>query len=261
MSATRSASLRSDSQDVDGPFRPGLCDSLARPWDSYDAYLFDVDGTLLECRDAVHYYAFVATLQMLSGRKLDLTGITAHGNTDVGILRDALALAGIADEAWRPRAAEARAAMCAFVEQHRAEILPVVLPGVRRTLSHLRRRGALLGVATGNLEAIGRLKLERCGLFRHFHFGAFSDAFECRREVFLHAVARVRELLGNQASVCVFGDTPADIEAAQSCGVEVIAVATGVHTREQLVASGPNLCLSSLRHLFLAKNVPAHSCG
>ena len=260
MSATRSAPPV-DVHNASGTLRSGLFRFLSLPWDSYDAYLFDIDGTLLQCRDAVHYFAFLAALQMLSSRNLDLTGITAHGNTDPGILRDALTLAGIADEAWRPRAAEARAAMCAFVEQHRSEMFPAVLPGARRTLSHLRRRGALLGVATGNLEAIGRFKLERCGLLRHFHFGAFSDAFECRQEVFQHALARVRELLGNQASVCVVGDTPADVQAAQACGTEVIAVATGVHTREQLLAAGPNLCLSSLRQLFAAKIAPAHCSG
>ena len=27
-------------------------------WDSADAFLFDIDGTLLNSRDAVHYFAF-----------------------------------------------------------------------------------------------------------------------------------------------------------------------------------------------------------
>ena len=61
-----------------------------RAWDEYDVYLFDIDGTLLECRDAVHYFAFCAVLDSLAGRPLTLEGVTAHGNTDIGILRDAL---------------------------------------------------------------------------------------------------------------------------------------------------------------------------
>ena len=43
-----------------------------RAWDSYDAYLFDIDGTLLNCTDAVHYFAFCDTLTMLARRPLNL---------------------------------------------------------------------------------------------------------------------------------------------------------------------------------------------
>jgi len=132
-----------------------------RAWDAYDAYLFDIDGTLLNCRDAVHYYAFLATLKLLSGLALDLSKVTTHGNTDIGILRDVLAHAGIADEAWRPRIPEARAAMCAYVDRHRDEFHPVVMPGTRRVLKHLRRRGAVLAIATGNLRASALLSARR----------------------------------------------------------------------------------------------------
>jgi phosphoglycolate phosphatase len=223
---------------------------LHRPWDAYDAYLFDIDGTLLNCRDAVHYHAFLATLKMLSGRALDLAEVTTHGNTDIGILRDALARAGVAEGAWRPRIHDACNTMCAYAEQHREDLSPAAMPGTHRLLQHLRRRGALLAVATGNLERIGRLKLGRCGLLRYFQIGAFSDGFESREEVFRHALNAVHARSGSAAAVCAVGDTPSDIRAARACGIDVIAVATGAHLREQLVAEGPNLCLSSLLQLF-----------
>jgi FMN phosphatase YigB (HAD superfamily) len=54
-----------------------------RKWDAYDAYLFDIDGTLLTCHDAVHYFAFCEALTALAGRELNLDGVVAHGNTDV----------------------------------------------------------------------------------------------------------------------------------------------------------------------------------
>src|SRR6185503_10778846 len=53
--------------------------SLPRAWDGFDAYLFDVDGTLLNCKDAVHFFAFRNALRTLSGRELNLDGVTAHG--------------------------------------------------------------------------------------------------------------------------------------------------------------------------------------
>ena len=80
-----------------------VTNTLIREWDCFDAYLFDIDGTLLNCSDAVHYFAFCNTLSAIAGRPFTLEGVTAHGNTDVGILRDALALAGVDAAVWRPR--------------------------------------------------------------------------------------------------------------------------------------------------------------
>ena len=224
--------------------------SLRRPWDDYDVCLFDIDGTLMLCKDAVHYHAFCAALRMLSGRPLDLAGVTAHGNTDAGILRDALLQAGIPEPLWRPRIAEALDGMCAFVWEQRKQICGEVLPGVRSVLGHLRRRGVLLGVVTGNLERIGRIKLECCGLEECFDFGAYSDGCECRTEVFRNAVAQARSLAGTQATICSVGDTPADVKAAREVGIDVIALATGIHSEEQLQAERPDFYVANLGQLF-----------
>ena len=221
----------------------------SRAWDRYDAYLFDIDGTLLECTDAVHYFAFCDALHSLSGRALNLDGVTAHGNTDVGILRDALTLAKIPEEAWRGRLAETRAAMCRYVEERKGELCASTLPEVRVILDHLRSRGAVLGVATGNLEGIGKLKLQHCGLLPYFALGGYSDDYEYRRDVFRGALDQVRSIAGSDASVCVVGDTPADVEAAHANGLEVIAVATGIYPFERLALEKPEWCLHSLREL------------
>lgn len=251
-------SKMSGTRDAESHLTPGckMRNPLARRWDDYEAYLFDIDGTLLHCQDAVHYFSFLFALNLLSGRALGLEGVTTHGNTDPGILRDALTMAGVPDSTWRPRIAEAFSGMCGFVKERCDELNPKVLPGTRIVLQHLRERGALLGVATGNLQAIGRLKLEKSALLDYFELGAFSDSFEDREQVFRHGMSRVRSILGENATICVFGDTPADIQAAHACGVDVIAVATGVHSLEELVAEGPNLCLSSMRDL-VAERVDA----
>jgi phosphoglycolate phosphatase len=221
-----------------------------RAWDSYDAYLFDIDGTLLNCTDAVHYFAFCNTLATIAGRPLNLDGVVAHGNTDIGILRDAFALASIPDEQWRPRLDEIRQAMCDHVESNKADLRAEGLPLVHEVLQHLHARGAVLGVATGNLETIGRLKLAHCGLLHHFDFGGYSDAHEYRKDVFAAALEQARALAGLQAIVCVVGDTPADVQAAQENGLDVIAVATGIYTREQLAGEKPTRCITSFADLL-----------
>lgn len=223
---------------------------LSRPWDAYDVYLFDIDGTLLHCTDAVHYFAFCDTLTRIAGRPLTLEGVVAHGNTDTGILRDALSRAGIADDCWRPSIAQHRSAIADFVEQRKEDLCVDALPGVRDVLAHLRSRGALLGVATGNLERIGRLKLARCGLLDWFDFGGYSDGCEYRAEVFRAALSLARSIAGPNAAAVVVGDTPSDIQAAHENSLEVIAVSTGIYSLEDLVACRPELSVRSLEALL-----------
>ncbi len=221
-----------------------------RRWDGFDAYLFDIDGTLLHCTDAVHYFAFCDALKKLSGRNLTLEGVTAHGNTDVGILRDALSLAHVPDSEWRPRLPEIKAGMMAFVDARRHDLCTTVLPCVHEVLQHLSAKGTTLGTATGNLRAIGQMKLEQAGLLNYFSVGGWSDEYEYRTDVFSGALEQIRAATHPRAAICIIGDTPADVLAAASHGVPAIAVATGVYTREHLEAVRPALCLSSFEQLY-----------
>ena len=69
-------------------------------WRAADAYLFDIDGTLLNTRDGVHYYSFRNALRNIFGIDASLDGVPVHGNTDVGILRAVIRRAGISDAAF-----------------------------------------------------------------------------------------------------------------------------------------------------------------
>ena len=232
------------------PVTPFFASTLSRPWDCFEAYLFDLDGTLLSSEDAVHYFAFCDALTTLAGRPLNLDGVVAHGNTDVGILRDALQIVGVPEAEWRPHREEACAAMGRFVVQRRQELRVRLLPGVVDLLEHLQRRGAVLGVATGNLKCIGELKLEAAGIRQFFTSGSYSDADEYRVQVFRRALDAVRAVVGENASVCVFGDTPEDVRSARAIGTEIVAVATGIYGFEDLMREGPAVCCASLRDLF-----------
>ena len=221
-----------------------------RAWDAFDAYLFDIDGTLLHCRDAVHYFGFCEVLSEVAGRPVTLDGVNAHGNVDVGIMRDAMACANVPETQWRPQLPAMRDQLCRYIDRHKSDFQAEALPGVRTVLDHLRARGATLGIATGNLGAIGRAKLEHVGLWEFFSVGGWSDAFETRADVFRDAVAKMKEAAGEDAAICVLGDTPMDVSAARANGLPVIAVATGIYSIEQLLLSPPDLLLKSLEDLF-----------
>jgi phosphoglycolate phosphatase-like HAD superfamily hydrolase len=65
-------------------------------------------------------------------------------------------------------------------------------------------------------------------------------------------------MAGMNASICVVGDTPADISAAHQNGLPIISVATGIYSFEALSAEGPELCVRSLEDLFAcAQALPA----
>jgi phosphoglycolate phosphatase-like HAD superfamily hydrolase len=219
-------------------------------WDGQEAYLFDIDGTLLRSRDRVHFNCFASSIQQVTGFEVSLSGVAVHGNTDTGIVRDACRQAGISSQVIEPKFQAILDAMCQTVAEQRDELDPVLMPGVEAMLDHLTRRGALLGVATGNLERIGWIKIEEAGLRQWFRFGGFSDQFPIRSELIGHAARKARELAGAEARVCVVGDTPRDIQAARANSLPVIAVATGHYSFEELLQHEPEVCASSLADLL-----------
>ena len=219
-------------------------------WDAQDAYLFDIDGTLLRSRDRIHVDSFVASVHRVTGFEVTLAGIALQGNTDTAILREACNQAGIPPEVLESQAGAILEAMCAQVAEKRHSMDLVRMPGVEEALRHLAARGALLGVGTGNLELIGWMKIEQAGLREWFRFGGFSDHFPVRAELIAHAAEKARELAGARASICVVGDTPRDIEAAHANHLPVIAVATGRSSFDELRAHSPEACTTSLADLL-----------
>jgi len=230
-------------------------------WDAQDAYLFDIDGTLLRSRDRIHFNSFASSIREVTGLDVTLDGVLLHGGTDTAILAEAFALAGIAPEVWEPQNEAILDAMRRIVLGRRAEMQLWTMPAVQETLAYLAGRGALLGLATGNLEEIGWAKVEEVGLRAWFHFGGFSDRFRVRAHMVADAASQARALLPKIAapSICVVGDTPRDIDAAHANGLPVIAVATGNYSFAELAALKPEVCAVSLAELLAHKAVEAQS--
>jgi phosphoglycolate phosphatase len=225
-------------------------------WDAQDAYLFDIDGTLLRSRDRVHIDSFASSVHRVTGFEITLAGILLHGSTDTAILREACNQAGVPAPLLEARIEAILEAMRHAVAERRHELDLVQMPGVEQVLDHLARRGALLGVATGNLEMIGWIKVEEAGLRQWFRFGGFSDHFPIRAELIGQAANKAREMAGRGASICVVGDTPRDIEAARANFLSVIAVSTGRYSFDELLQYQPEVCATSLADLLALKQAP-----
>ena len=224
-------------------------------WDEQNAYLFDIDGTLLRSRDRTHFNSFAFAVRQVTGFEITLEGLRLSGNTDTAILCEACEIAGVPADVFEQKRAAVLAAMCSFVNDHRNELEPYLMPGVEDALRHLTSKGAVLGLATGNLEGIGWTKIEKAGLREWFRFGGFSDHFPIRAELVANAARKAREMAGTGARVCVVGDTPRDIEAAHANSLPVIAVATGNYSFEALLEHRPEVCASSLADLLAQAQV------
>jgi len=241
------------------------------PWLAYDCYVFDIDGTLLNSRDLVHYRAFQTALRDVYGCTRDVSEVPVHGNTDIGILRATVRLCCIDDQTFEERLHEALAAMRRSAHANTIDFRLEICPAIPKLLETLRQRGKLLGVATGNLADIGWPKLASAQLKHYFNFGSFSDlapsdspypttasitrrgsVYEQRSEIFANAVREARRLLGPQARVCFVGDTPIDISAAKANDCPIIAVATGIYSFEQLSKLEPDFCVPCCADLFTA---------
>ncbi|MCS7046299.1 MAG: haloacid dehalogenase-like hydrolase [Gemmataceae bacterium] len=208
--------------------------------------LFDIDGTLLASGGAGKA-ALEAAVREEFGVVLR-TQVPYAGRTDRAIVRDLLTAHGIEETpavlARLLRAYLERLPQC--LTDHHGR----VLPGIHPLLAHLRqRRDCALGLLTGNIRAGAQAKLRHFGLAETFAFGGFGDHHFDRDDVAREALAAVRRHVAADIPterIWVIGDTPLDIRCARAIGAKVAAVATGLHTLEQLEAAAPDVALPDL---------------
>jgi len=215
--------------------------------------LFDIDGTLVRRAGPHHREALAVGVRRATGLETTTEGIPVQGMLDPDILTIMMRRAGVSRAAIRAALPEAQRA----AERYYLRVCPPLhekrCPGVATVLEKLRRRGALLGVVTGNLTRIGWRKLDRAGLREHFRFGAFAEMAKTRGGLARLAIreARRRGWIDRGAPVSLIGDAPQDIIAARENGIRAISVQTGITPVEDLIAQQPDVLLRDLRELRL----------
>jgi phosphoglycolate phosphatase-like HAD superfamily hydrolase len=209
--------------------------------------LFDIDGTLIRsggagkaAMEAGLCSAF--DLQEIRGR------VPYSGRTDPSIARDLLALHGI--EPSDANIEKLHAAYLARLPETLRGHDGIVLPGVDEALRR-ERRGAVVGLLTGNVRRGAEIKLRHFGLWHHFAFGGFADGLCNRDDVARRAIAEAERHAGkaiDPADVWVIGDTPLDVQCARAIGARAVIVATGWHPHDELVACAPDHLLPDFTH-------------
>jgi len=209
------------------------------------AWLFDVDGTLLLTEGAARE-AFACAVRDRLGVEDGLRDISFAGRIEPLILADILRKHGrVLDHAEEARFWDS-------VFSHMRRLLHPgrgrLMPGIPLLLDHIAAEpGWVLGLLTGNMTQMARIKLGHFGLAERFAFGGFGEMAPDRDTLARALVRRVGREHGVPARRCVVvGDTAHDVTCARAAGARVIAVATGTASAAELAACAPDLLLDDL---------------
>ncbi|MFC8863100.1 HAD family hydrolase [[Kitasatospora] papulosa] len=209
--------------------------------------LWDIDHTLIE-NAGVSKEIYAAAFTALSGRE-PMGPARTEGRTDRLIMRDMFHRNGVSEPDWAAVEETLTAAGAARLPELSRR--GTALPGVREILKEASVRSAWVSsVLTGNIAANAWVKVSAFGLdsLLDMRVGAYgADALQ-RPDLVAVARERAQRLRGAQGDVPVVlvGDTPRDVEAAIATGSEIIAVASGVHSAEELAAAGAQRVLPDL---------------
>ena len=210
--------------------------------------LWDIDHTLIEnCGVSKEIYA--AAFTSLTGRTPTLPVVT-EGQTDRLIMADLFFRHHTEPPLWDETEHALTEAGAARESDLRGR--GYVLPGAREALEALTGEpGVVVSVLTGNIAANALVKLRAFGLDVLVDLAVGAFGADCDDRSGLVPVARRRissayALLAS-APVVLIGDTPRDVQAALTNGVEVIAVASGSYSTAALYAAGARVVLPDLR--------------
>jgi phosphoglycolate phosphatase len=177
--------------------------------------------------------------------------VVPNGKTDRQIVREMLVPRGVGDATIDAGFAEFERIACERHAESREPTLTSEASGrAIDMLTKLRDDGHVLALLTGNLERIGRHKMELAGLGGFFApgLGAFGSDAEHRPDLVPLARERARQDGSPYPAeqTVVIGDTPLDVAAAIAGGVRSIGVAGVHHSRADLLDAGADAVVDEL---------------
>ena len=217
---------------------------------AYRVLLFDIDGTLMDAANEGRV-CFHRALEDVYGVAGPIETYDMAGKTDWQIATDLLGVAGMDARTIEESLSEVFAAYARHVEIAAPTFKMRALPGVHTLLAQLSEdSGFLLGLVTGNVREAVPHKLRAVGIDPGlFTFGAFGSEHIDRNRLPALALYRLGQHLGMPVppeSVLVIGDTPRDIACARHTELQVLCVATGTFSRDELEHHKPDYLLDDL---------------
>ena len=190
----------------------------------YDAYLFDLDGTLVDTAPdlmgglnvCLTEHGYAAVDEELTRRWV------GHGVAKM--IEQALVHQGIEE----PPAHVAKSMFDRFLEHYDAHIADesAPYPGVRETLSSLGRRAGL-GVVTNKVSHLTTRLLDALDLASPFGIVVCRDTIDVPKPAADPALHACRALDADPGRTLFVGDSITDVQCARAAGCDVVCVRYG----------------------------------
>jgi phosphoglycolate phosphatase-like HAD superfamily hydrolase len=238
------------------PTRPLTLDGPTNPPHramKHTLLLFDVDGTLLTTHGAGQR-AMATAGQRLFGEQFTFDRVRFAGGLDPLLFAEAARTSDMLHAIDQEQAFRE-----AYVTELEAEIARAgdthPMPGITPLLDTLRQRmaqddGVMLGLLTGNYPDAAPIKLAAAGLdVAWFPITAFGSEGPTRPDLPPLAMHRYHQRTGvtaNPRRVVVIGDTPRDVDCANTHGCVSFAVATGRSSVRELQQAGAEIAVEDL---------------
>jgi len=209
---------------------------------------FDIDNTLIQSSRG-HVKALLQAIAEVYGLDARLDVINHHGMTDQEIITRISEAYGLDRKAIKSGLKDCMESMSRrYAEIVKSETI-VTKPGVLNLMPRLAQNDINLGLVTGNLEKIARLKLKKIGINHFFKIGGFGSDHIDRAELVKIAIRKAadRFYCDRPLRAFHFGDAPQDMQAGRAAGVVPVGVATGIFTSEQLAAAGAEIVFPDLK--------------
>lgn len=207
--------------------------------------IFDLDGTLIDSLET-YRMAFNRIVERFNLKPIDIRELSDFLNQFLSLEQVLKKLyPSLKPERIKEFMSEMRKEFIALSKHHIK-----LKPHTREVLLSLKGQGMKIGVATGRMSTGDGKWRELKNLGIDSLVDTVVTAGETKPKPDPASLIKCAEQLGLSLKECVFvGDSRADVIAGRSARVKVIAIPSGVASRNQLVEEMPDFmldCLSSL---------------
>jgi len=219
--------------------------SLSRPAAEFEAYLFDLDGTLVDSAPDIHA-ALNHTLKRAGLPEVELS-LTRDfvGMGSKALITRALDHHGIKNVRPEPMLKD-------FLDyyENNIAVFSTPFPGTCETLSTLGERGAKLAVVTNKYIGLSELVLNQLELREYFSCVVGSETTPNPKPAPDPALHACRELGVAPKNALFVGDASPDVGCARAAGCEVVVRREGYNNGVPATELGADAVIETLSDLL-----------
>jgi len=206
------------------------------------AVIFDLDGTLIDSLDTYNL-AFNRIVRRYQLKPIDIREMADFLNQFLSLEQLLTQLySSLSPDQIKSFMAEMKTEFIALSKDH-----ITLQPHVKEVLQTLKVQGMKIGVATGRMSKGDSKWRDLKNLEIDWLIDVVDTGGETKPKPDPASLLKCTQELGISLTECIFvGDSRADVIAGKSAGVPVIAVSTGVASRDQLAQEMPDYMMDSL---------------